>query len=85
MIKSFLLQFYKLQGKALDKRSEEIKEKEKKFQQLYRLDFSWQEQQALCGNFIVFDRTIVVSGPETPTSFIEKMYKLHFDFYGPAN
>jgi len=31
-MKTFLLQFYKLQGKALDKRSEEIKEKEKKFQ-----------------------------------------------------
>ena len=107
-------------GKALDKRSEEIKAKERRFQQLYHLDIfcgelpggyvvinpeavskenmaqlkqvfdedkivdlSWQEQQALCGNFIVFDRTVVVSSPETPPSFIDKMHKLSFDVYVP--
>jgi hypothetical protein len=107
-------------GKALDKSSEEIKAKERRFQQLYHLDIfcgelpggyvvinpeavskenmaqlkqvfgedkivdlSWQEQQALCGNFIVFDRTVVLSSPRTPPSFIEKMHKLRFDVYVP--
>jgi len=47
------------------------------------VDLSWEEQQALCGNFIVFDRTVVVSSPRTPPSFIEKMHKLRFDVYVP--
>jgi hypothetical protein len=47
------------------------------------VDLSWEEQQALCGNFIVFDRTVVVSSPRTPTSFIDKIHKLRFDVYVP--
>jgi N-dimethylarginine dimethylaminohydrolase len=48
------------------------------------IEISRQEQNELCANFIVFNRTVVASSPRTPESFIEKMNQAGFDVYVPA-
>lgn len=48
------------------------------------IEISREEQNELCANFIVFNRTVVASSPQTPESFIEKMNQVGFDVYVPA-
>lgn len=42
-----------------------------------------EEQSKLCANFVVFNRLVVMSDPETPQSFIDKLTERGFDVYVP--
>lgn len=48
------------------------------------IEISQEEHKEICANFIVFDKTVVMSSPNTPQSFIEKLNECGFDVYVPG-
>ena len=48
------------------------------------IEMSQEEHKEICANFIVFDKTVVMSSPNTPQSFVEKLNKRGFDVYVPS-
>ncbi len=48
------------------------------------IHLSQKEHKELCANFVVFDRLVVMSSPETPQSFVDKMNEAGFDVYVPS-